>query len=72
MIRERRIDIKWVEKVLNNPAVTEPDNEDVSLEHRFGEIAEHGGRVLRIVVNVVETPVRVITVYFDRTKRGRL
>lgn len=72
MIRERRIDIKWVERVLSNPAVTEPDHEDLSLEHRFGEIAENGGRVLRVVVNVVQTPVRVVTVYFDRTKRGRL
>jgi len=72
MMRERRIDIKWVEKVLSNPALTEPDHDDLSLEHKFGEIAENGGRVLRVVVNVVETPARVVTVYFDRTKRGRL
>jgi hypothetical protein len=72
MIHECRIDIEWVERVLSNPALTGPDHEDLSLEHRFGEIAENGGRLLRVVVNVVETPVRVVTVYFDRTKRGRL
>jgi hypothetical protein len=72
MMRERRIDIKWVEKVLGNPELTEPDHEDLSLEHRFGKIADHGGRVLRVVVNVVQTPIKVVTVCFDRTKRGRL
>jgi hypothetical protein len=39
---------------------------------RFGVIPEHGGRVLRVVLNVVAAPIRVVTVYFDRSQIGKL
>ena len=70
MLRERRIDIEWVEMVLAQPALKEQDREDSSLEHWFAAIPERDGRVLRVVVNIMRTPVHVVTAYFDRAKRG--
>jgi Domain of unknown function (DUF4258) len=65
------IRLEWIERVLTRPAGVEPDRVDPLLQHRLGRIDEYGGRVLRIVVNPSHTPVRVITVYFDRRMRGR-
>jgi hypothetical protein len=72
MLEEREIPIAWLERVLNAPQRVEPDPEDVQLEHRLGRIAEHGNRVLRVVVNKTIRPVRVITLYFDRAMRNKL
>jgi hypothetical protein len=72
MLEEREISITWLERVLNAPQRVEPDPEDAQLEHRLGRIAEHGNRVLRVVVNKTIRPVRVITLYFDRTMRNKL
>ena len=58
--------------MLANPERIEPDKDDVFLEHRLGVIAENGGRVLRVIVNTQVDSMRVVTVYFDRTKKGKL
>jgi Domain of unknown function (DUF4258) len=72
MLEEREISITWLEQVLNTPQRIEADPEDAQLEHHLGRIAEHGNRVLRVVVNKTIRPVRVITLYFDRTMRNKL
>jgi hypothetical protein len=72
MLEEREIPITWLERVLNAPERVEPDLEDAQLEHRLGHIPEHGNRILRVVVNKTIRPVRVITLYFDRTMRNKL
>jgi Domain of unknown function (DUF4258) len=64
--------LEWLERVLEHPAKVEPDSVDRVLEHRLGRIDECGGRVLRVVVDPSHTPIRVITVYFDRGMRGKL
>jgi hypothetical protein len=66
------IQLEWMERVLANPSVVEPDRVDPSLQHRLGRIDEYDARVLRVVVNPSHTPMRVITVYFDRRMRGQL
>jgi len=68
-LEERKIALDWVERVLANPEQIEPHEFDPELEHRFGKIVEHGGRVLHIVV-ATGHPERVITAYFDRTRKG--
>jgi hypothetical protein len=72
VLKEREIDIAWCEQVLNSPEQVESDSHEPELEHRLGRISEHGGRVLRVVVNKTVRPVRVVTLYFDRTMFRRL
>lgn len=66
------IRLEWVEGVLADPAYIEADRIDPLLEHRLGRIEEYGGRVLRLIVDPSHTPIKVITVYFDRRMRGKL
>jgi hypothetical protein len=72
VLEEREIEVAWLERVLNAPERVVPDLDDPDLEHRLGRIAEHGYRVLRVVVNKSVRPVRVVTLYFDRTMRNKL
>ena len=72
VLAERDIPVAWLERVLDSPVWTEPDAGDVELEHRLGIIAEHGDRVLRVVINKEANPVRIVTLYFDRTMKGKL
>ena len=72
VLEERRIARRWLEAVLERPQKVEPDGEDPRLEHRLGRIAEHGNRVLRVVVDGNKRPVVVVTLYFDRTMRNKL
>ena len=69
---ERSINLDWLERVLANPERVEADNEHRDLRHALGRIPEHGNRVLRVVYNSAVEPVRVVTVYFDRTVRNKL
>lgn len=66
------IRMEWLERALAQPQKVEPDTLDPELEHRLLRIDEYGGRVLRVIVNKVRNPVRVITIYFDRGMRNRL
>jgi Domain of unknown function (DUF4258) len=72
VIEEREIRLEWMERVLINPALTEPAESDLALENRFGRITEFGNRVLRVVVNTTVVPERVVSVYFDRRMKDRL
>lgn len=71
VLREREIHKEWLEQVLQNPEWTEPDSTDRDLEHRLGRIEKYGNRILRVVVNPRVDPMRVITVYFDRSVKGK-
>ncbi|MBU1694321.1 MAG: DUF4258 domain-containing protein [Verrucomicrobia bacterium] len=72
VLHERAIAVEWLERALRDPQRVESDAEDKRLEHRLVRIAEHGHRVLRVVVNKSVRPEKVITVYFDRAMRGKL
>lgn len=50
--------------MLAHPERVDPDP-DPQLEHRLARIDECGGRVLRVVVNRTELPLRVVTAYLD-------
>ncbi len=66
------IKMEWIERVIENPERVEPDALDPALEHHLGRIREYEGRVLRVIVSKRPTPVRIITCYFDHTRRRKL
>jgi len=71
-MEKRGITEDWVRRAAEQPQRTESDRVDAALEHRLTPIAEHGERVLRVIVNPAVSPVRVITAYFDRKMKGQL
>ena len=72
VIAERHIPLAWLEQVLESPELVEPDSGDPALTHNLGRIEEHGNRVLRVVFNGSTSPLRIVTVYFDRKMKGKL
>jgi hypothetical protein len=72
VISERYIRLAWLEQVLDSPELVEADRDDPELMHHVGRIKEHGNRALRVVFNNSASPVRIVTVYFDRKLKGRL
>jgi uncharacterized DUF497 family protein len=71
-LTEREISMEWLEHTLNTPELILPDPDDAEVERRFRKIPEFGGRVLRVAVNTTVEPVRVVSVFFDRTMKGKL
>ncbi len=71
-LAERDIAAEWLERTLATPALREPDPGDPALERRYLPIPERDGRVLRVIVDPSVVPMRVVSVFFDRTKRGQL
>ena len=70
-MKKRQLQAEWIERVVANPKRIEPDNSDNSLEHRLATVPELANRVLRVIVSKDE-PRRVISVYLDRTMKGKL
>jgi len=48
------------------------DKDDIELEHALAKIPEFGNRVLRVIYKKKASPLKIITVYFDRTMRGKI
>jgi len=71
-MKERKIAVSWLEQALEVPGRREQDELDPGLEHRLVVIAEHGDRVLRVVCDPHADPLRVVTLYFDRSLKGTL
>lgn len=72
VLRERGIELAWVDRVLRNPQATEADKYDAGLRHALGRISERDDRVLRVVYNPSQRPWSVVTAYFDRRQRGKI
>ena len=72
MLTERAIRLEWLERALREPVLCSPDPDDPELERRYCPVPEFEGRVLRAVVNITVEPVRVVSVFFDRSTRGKL
>ncbi len=70
VLAERAIPREWVERVLTAPDQRE-SGPDGNL-HYLKVIQEHGGRVLRVVVNPGRIPERIVTAFFDRRMKGKL
>jgi hypothetical protein len=72
VLAERRIALEWLDRVLSDPSRVHGDPVDAELEHRLRAIPECGDRVLRVILKPSVRPVRVITAYFDRAKKGKV
>lgn len=72
VMRERDIKREWIEAALASPVLRQPHETDPALRYALLPIAERDGRVLRVVYNHTIEPWKVVTVYFDRTMKGRL
>jgi hypothetical protein len=71
-MRERKIKTAWLEKVITNPQRKEVDPDDPGMEHRLPAIAERDYRVLRVVCDPRQRPLKIITIHFDRSMKGKL
>lgn len=71
-ISEREIPTEWVERVVKTPNLCLQDPQDPELQRFYGPIQEFGNRVLRVVVNTKVAPWRVVSVFFDRSMKGKL
>jgi len=71
-LRKRKIPAAWLERVLAVPHLTEPDDEDPEVQHWLARIPEFDNRVLRVLVNTTVSPVRIVSLYFDRRMKKRL
>ncbi len=69
---ERGIETEWMERTLCAPESILPDPEDATVRRYFRRIPEFGGRVLRVAVNTTVEPNRVVSVFFDRSMKGKL
>ncbi|MEI6783531.1 MAG: DUF4258 domain-containing protein [Verrucomicrobiota bacterium] len=72
VLAERQLPVEWPERALREPELRQPDPTEATLERRYRQIPERGNRVLRVVVNTTVAPERVVSVYFDRTMKGKL
>jgi hypothetical protein len=72
VLEKRCIPLEWVKRAVTAPALRRPDPIDPALEQRFVKIPEHGDRVMKVVVNKLTSPERVVSVYFDRRMKGIL
>ena len=72
VMTERAIPVEWVERALAEPGLREPDPNDPEVERFFRRIPENDDRVLRVAANVGVMPWRVVSVFFDRSMRGKL
>ena len=71
-VRERKIETTWLEQALTQPQRIEPDEDDPGMEHRLAAIAEKDYRVLRVVCDPRARPLKIVTVHFDRSMKGKL
>jgi hypothetical protein len=61
-----------LKQVIANPQRTEPDPDDPEIEHRLAAITERDYRVLRVVCDPRQDPLKIVTLHFDRSMKGKL
>ena len=72
VLRERKILIEYVERTINDPELFLKDKIDMELEHYLKMIPENRNKVLRVILNNTTVPFKIVTVYFDRSMKGKL
>ena len=68
-ISARDIVVDWIEAAVSAPDLIEPDPRHPDRIRSYKAIAEHGGRVLRVVHRPEGDDILIITVHFDRRAR---
>lgn len=72
VMAEREIPVEWVELVVLEPELRTHDPNDREVERFFRRVPGQGDRVLRVAANTSVAPWRIITVFFDRSQKGKL
>ena len=72
VLEQRQIMIEWVARVVARPDLLLQDPVDPGLLHAYGPVPERGGRVLRVVYNPQADTDVIVTVFFDRSMKGKL
>ena len=72
VLAERGILVEWMERTLSQPELVMADPLDPEVERRYRQIPEYGGRVLRVAVKTTVDPNRIVSVFFDRNRKGKL
>ena len=72
VMAERVIPAEWVERTVADPSMRSNDPNDPEVERFFRSIPEQSDRALRVAVNTRTVPWRVVSVFFDRSMRGRI
>jgi len=67
MLRERNIQPEWADAAVLDPDRVEQQPDGT--QHFVKQIAEHGDRWLRVVVNPDKQPPARVTAFFDRRLR---
>lgn len=57
---------------MNAPDLQLPHESDETLRYALKRIPDFGDRVLRVIYNATTEPPVIMTVYFDRTMKGKL
>jgi hypothetical protein len=71
-LREREIAPEWLATAMNDPDLTLPHESDSTLRYALKRIPAFGDRILRVVYNDEKEPPIIVTLYFDRTMKGKL
>jgi hypothetical protein len=69
---QRGIREQWIEETILNPQQTEIDPVNSTALRAWRKIPERNNSILRVVYNPETTPFVVITVFFDRSMKGKL
>lgn len=72
-MNKRQIREIWIKQVLIDPIIIEQDPKDFELKWAFGAITCDDGsiRILKVVYNDQVTPLKIVTLHFDRNAKNR-
>ncbi|WP_274599886.1 DUF4258 domain-containing protein [Chromatium okenii] len=60
MVRERGIDLAWLNMTLQTPDMFQCDQNDLTLIHVWRRIPEFGNRTLRVIYNRTKMPPHIV------------
>ena len=72
VLPEWDIPVQWMKRTFFSPEFVLPNPNDPSVEQRFRKIPEFGGSVLRVAVNTIAKPNRVVSEFCDRQTKEKL
>lgn len=70
-MRERQLEMAWVERAVHAPLWTETEPNDPEIERRFRPLPERDGRILRVAVVETAAEIRILSAFLDRRARPR-
>lgn len=68
-IAERELRREWIEEAAHMPEWEDHDPRQSGVLRRYRAIAQHGGRILRVVCLETDDEIRILTAFFDRGAR---